>query len=105
MGKKILVNNPLLDNSDNAEEEEPVLTKEEIETIKEAQGGSIEDFTTMTFKVRKTTLKTLRDYAFTNRLKIKQALDEILTKYFESIDTSKLMEYPEMPKQTRRKRG
>ena len=98
MAKK-LGNNPLF----AVEEEEPVFTPEEEEEILEASAAP-EVFTTMSFKIRKKHLKTLRDYAYTNRLEIKEALDKILTDFFNSIDTSALLDFPDRPKKTR-KRG
>lgn len=96
---KALGNNPLLKKV-----EEPVLTDKEVSELK-AQISDVDDFTTMSFKIRKTYLKKLRDYAFTNRLEIKEALDDILGDFLDRIDDAELMEYPEKPKKTRRKRG
>jgi len=98
---KILGNNPLLKSEHKVDE--AGFTEKDVATIKAAQ-SDVDDFTTMSFKVRKTHLKKLRDYAFTNRLEIKEALDEILGDFLGSIDDSELMEYPEKPKKTR-KRG
>lgn len=97
---KILGNNPLLREE---KKEEPVLSERDVETIIRER-SDVEEFTTMSFKIRKTHLKKLRDYAFTNRLEIKEALDEALAQYLDPIDDSSLMEYPEKPKKTR-KRG
>lgn len=97
---KILGNNPLLREE---KKEEPVLSEKDVETIIRER-SDVEEFTTMSFKIRKTHLKKLRDYAFTNRLEIKEALDEALAQYLDPIDDSSLMEYPEKPKKTR-KRG
>ena len=99
---RTLGNNPLL-RPDPARSEEPVLSEREIEMIRAAQ-SDVDEFTTASFKVRKTHLKKLRDYAFTNRLEIKEALDQILGDFLDTIDDSELMEYPEKPKKTR-KRG
>lgn len=98
---RILGKNPMLREE---AQEEPVLTPKDVETIKAAT-SDVEEFTTMSFKIRKTYLKKLRDYAFTNRLEIKEALDEALAQYLDPIDESTLMEYPEKPKKTRKKRG
>ena len=95
---KALGNNPLM-----KKKEEPVLSEKDVETIIKERSDA-EEFTTMSFKIRKTYLKKLRDYAFTNRLEIKEALDEALAQYLDPIDDSSLMEYPEKPKKTR-KRG
>ena len=97
---RALGNNPLLRPE---RVEEPALSEREVQTIRSAQ-SDVDEFTTMSFKVRKTYLKKLRDYAFTNRLEIKEALDEALAQYLGDIDESTLMEYPEKPKKTR-KRG
>jgi len=97
---RILGKNPMLRKE---AQEEPVLTPKDVETIKAAT-SDVEEFTTMSFKIRKTHLKKLRDYAFTNRLEQKEALDQILGDFLATIDDSELMEYPEKPKKTR-KRG
>jgi len=92
---KALGNNPLFRS-------EPV-----VENKEEAQIGEpevVDDFITMSFKVRRSHCKTLRNYAYTNRLEIKEALDQILTDFFDSIDLSSLLDFPEKPKKTR-KRG
>ena len=100
MTKKALGNNPLLAPE---VDDTPTLTAEELEQAKYIEGVA-DDFTTMSFKVRKTHLKTLRDYAYTNRLEIKEALDQALEACFASIDTSALIESPDKPKKPR-KRG
>ena len=96
-----LGNNPLLRKDKTAEK--PVLTEEQVQQLKH-EISDVDDFTTMSFKVRKAHLKKLRDYAFTNRLEIKEALDEALEKFLSGIDESTLMEYPEKPKKTRRRK-
>lgn len=95
---KALGNNPLL------RQEEPVLTEEDVETII-SERSDAEAFETASFKVRKTYLKKLRDYAFTNRLEFKEAIDQILGDFLNQIDDSTLLEYPQKPKKTRKKRG
>ena len=97
---KILGNNPLFKQET---QEEPVLSEKDVATIRATQSDA-DDFTTASFKVRKTYLKKLRDYAFTNRLEQKEALDQILGSFLDAIDDGSLMEYPEKPKKTR-KRG
>ncbi len=97
---KILGNNPLFKQE---VQEEPVLSEKDVATIRATQTDA-DDFTTASFKVRKTYLKKLRDYAFTNRLEQKEALDQILGSFLDAIDDGSLMEYPEKPKKTR-KRG
>lgn len=97
LGKNPLLNTPPI-------QEEPVLTENDIAIIRAAQ-SDVDDFTTASFKIRKEYLKKLRDYAFTNRLEQKEALDQILGAFLDQIDDGDLMEYPEKPKKTRRKRG
>jgi len=101
---KVIKSNPLKKNSLMMKEEDPVLTEQDVETIRHAV-SDVDDFTTGSFKIRKTHLKKLRDYAFTNRLEQKEALDYILGEFLDQIDDSELMEYPEKPRKTRRKRG
>ena len=93
---KALGNKPLFDD-------DPVLTEEEIAAIRQAT-SDVDEFTTASFKVRKTYVKKLRDYAFTNRLEQKEALDQILGAFLSTIDDSTLIEYPEKPKKTRKRR-
>lgn len=87
---KALGKNPLL-------QEEPVLSEKDIETIKRAR-SNVEDFTTMSFKVRKTYLKKLRDYAYTNRIEIKEALDMALKEFLDKVPDDELLEYKEKPR-------
>ena len=96
---KSLGNNPLFAK----EESDALLTAEELEQARYIEGVA-EDFTTMSFKIRKTHLKTLRDYAYTNRVEIKEALDTALETFFSTIDKTELLESPEKPKKLR-KRG
>ena len=98
---KILGNNPLL--REEPKVDEAGFTEKDLQTIRATQTDA-DDFTTASFKIRKTYLKKLRDYAFTNRLEQKEALDQILGEFLDQIDDSALMEYPEKPKKTR-KRG
>ena len=97
---KLFSNNPLFSKEPV---EEPVLTDQDVETIKAAV-SDVDEFTTMSFKIRKTYLKKLKDYAFTNRLEQKEALDQILGAFLDTINEADLMEYPEKPKKNR-KRG
>jgi len=97
---KVLSNNPFFQKDEEPEEE--VLTPEEVEIIKESL-KPVDDFMTMSFKVRKDYVKLLRDYAYTNRLEIKEALDDALKTFFETVDTSSLLEYPEKPRKPRRR--
>ena len=96
MASKALGNNPLFKKSEPTTEQ--VFTAEEV-----AQIEDIEEFETMSFRVRRGYIKLLRDYAYTNRLEIKEALDEILTGFFENIDKSTLLESPDKPKKSRKK--
>lgn len=98
---KALGNNPLLKAEPQVDE--AGFTEKDLQTIRDSQTDA-DYFTTASFKIRKTYLKKLRDYAFTNRLEQKEALDQILGEFLDQIDDSALMEYPEKPKKTR-KRG
>lgn len=90
---KILGKNPLM-------KEDPVLSDNDVATIRAAV-SDVDEFTTASFKIRKTYLKKLRDYAYTNRLEQKQALDQILGEFLNAIDDSTLLEYLEKPKKPR----
>jgi len=91
---KALGNNPLFRS-------EPVVEREEAAQIVEPE--VVEEFETMSFRVRKSHIRNLRRYAYTNRLEIKEALDEILTGFFDNIDLSELLDIPDRPKKTRKK--
>lgn len=82
-------------------EREPLFTQEDIEAIKAAQIEE-DEFTVMTFRIRKTYLKKLRDFAYTNRLEIREALDDALGAFLNPIDDSDLLEYREKKKRARR---
>lgn len=95
---KALGKNPLFKS-------EPVVEQEDVTQIGEPEKTEEpDDFITMSFKVRRSYVHNLRNYAYTNRLEIKEALDEILTKFFDSIDLSELLDFPDRPRKTR-KRG
>ncbi len=94
---KALGNNPLLQKVEETNE----LSEKDIQTIIRERSDR-EQFVTASFRIRKTYLKKLRDYAYTNRLEQKEALDLILEEFLSKIDDSTLMEYLEKP---RRKRG
>ncbi len=98
---KALGKNPLFQSS--PVDDEPVLTEEEVAAIRAAQ-SDVDEFTTMSFKVRKTHLKKLRDYAYTNRIEIKEALDDALAQFLDNIDDTGLIEAPEKTRKPR-KRG
>lgn len=91
---KALGKNPLFKS-------EPVVEPEDAAQIVEPE--AVEEFETMSFRVRKSHIKNLRRYAYTNRLEIKEALDEILTGFFDNIDLSELLDIPDRPKKTRKK--
>ena len=77
---KILGNNPLLKAEPRVDE--AGFTEKDLQTIRASQTDA-DDFTTASFKIRKTYLKKLRDYAFTNRLEQKEALDQILGDFLD----------------------
>lgn len=100
--KSILSGNPLL----RGKQSEPEITTPEAPEAVEAEDiDDVDAFTTMTFKTRKTHLQKLRNYAFTNRLELKEALDQILSEFLDKIDDATLLEYPTKPKKTRRRRS
>lgn len=92
---KTLGKNPLFATEPAVEETAPATQIEETEEL--------DEYMTMSFKVRRSLCKKLRDYAYTNRLEIQGALDEILTGFFDNIDLSTLLEAPEKTKKSRKK--
>jgi len=100
--KSILSGNPLL----KGKQSEPISAPVEApESDNDDDLDDVDAFTTMTFKTRKTYLQKLRNYAFTNRLELKEALDQILGEFLDKIDDSTLLEYPTKPRKTRRRRS
>ena len=93
---KLLKNNPLMQS-------EPEITAPEA--VEAEDIDDVDAFCTMTFKTRKTYLQKLRNYAFTNRMELKEALDKILGEFLDQIDDSTLLEYPTKPRKTRRRRS
>jgi len=89
---KALGNNPLL-------REEPVLTEKDVETIKEAQ----KEFVNVTFKVRRSYINKLRDYAYTERIEQKEIIDELLGNFLSTINDEDLLDH--RPPKDRKKRG
>lgn len=83
---------------------EKVFTPEQVAAIRAEQlkDSVTHDWTTATFKVRKDNMKKLRDYAYTERIEIKEALDQALEAFLA--DKTDLLEAPEKPITTR-KRG
>jgi len=51
-----------------------------------AQDGLTEEWTRSTFIMRVSTLQKLKDYAYTNRIRYKDALDAILTEFLDKQD-------------------
>lgn len=88
MAKFNLENNPLF----SPQEEKPVLSEKDVKAIKEAQpktgagrpkNSDADDFQRMTFIVRKEHLEKLRDYAYTERIDLKIALDQALESFLK----------------------
>ena len=75
-------------------ENNPLFNSQEAEQIKATQPKPIgagrpknadaDDFQRMTFIVRKEYLKKLRDYAYTERIDVKEALDQALEKFLKN---------------------
>lgn len=94
----------------------PLFSNDDIDLIKQAEkqiprtttrvyttDPTLEDYTRMTFIVKKELLDKLRDYAYTERLDLKQAINIALESFLN--DKNDLLKAPEKPKQTRTKRG
>ena len=89
--KKLLKDNPVLQKTKSESE----FTVDVVKGIKDSWDTSY--FEVMSTLIRKTYKKLLRDYAYTNRLTIKEALDKILCEFFNGIDKDKLIERLEIP--------
>lgn len=88
--------NPLAKNA--------LFTQEEVETIKQANADpTLDDYTRMTFIVKKELLEKLRDYAYTERIDLKEAINRSLDSFLK--DKKDLLKAPERPRQTRTKKG
>lgn len=92
--KNILQGNPLFDTVEEKPTAAPAdqsaeTTKkgrprnEELVRDNSAQAGLPEDYTRASFIMKVSALNDLKDYAYTKRMSIKDALTEILEGYFE----------------------
>lgn len=50
------------------------------------QDGLTQDYTRATFILKVETLNALKDYAYTNRITIKDAVEEIISAFFDNYD-------------------
>jgi len=82
----------------------PLFSEEDIKTIKKATADpTLDEYTRMTFIVKKELLDKLRDYAYTERVDLKQAINTALEVFLT--DKTDLLKAPERPRQTRTKKG
>lgn len=87
--KNFLESNPLF--TDTAAAEEPTTEtrgkgrprKNDLVRDNSAQEGLTEDYTRATFILRVDQLNELKDYAYTHRITIKEALETVIAKYME----------------------
>lgn len=77
MAKFSLENNPLF----NSQEEAAIKA---TQTVGRPKNADADDFQRMTFIVRKEHLKKLRDYAYTERIDVKEALDQALAQFLKN---------------------
>lgn len=104
--KKAMGSNPLFKRHETTEKKEKVeaLTADEAKEVKqildEVQGQS----DVMTFRIRKEMLKKLRDYAYTERISIKDALDEALEAFFKNYG-KELLEAPTKERKSRKEKN
>ena len=78
-----------------------ILTAEEKSEIKRTKSNS-DDFQTASVRIRKSYYKKIKDYAYTNRMEIKEVIDTALKQFLSNVDDSELLEAPE--KKTKRKK-
>lgn len=82
----------------------PLFSNDDIKTIKQANTDpTLDEYTRMTFIVKKELLDKLRDYAYTERIDLKEAINTALDSFLKN--KKDLLKAPERPKQTRTKRG
>jgi len=80
--------------------DDPLFNAEEVAKIKKANADpTLDDYTRMTFIVRKDLLEKLRDYAYTERIDQKEAINRALEHFLKN--KKDLLEAPKKPKQTR----
>lgn len=82
--KSVLQNNPLFNTAVEADQEAPKMgrpRKSDLVRDNSVQAGLTEDLTRATFILKVDTLNDLKDYAYTKRITIKEALDEIITDF------------------------
>lgn len=58
---------------------------------KTARDGLPADWTRATFIIQIDQLEMLKDYAYTERITLKEALDQALDRFFEDVDMEKLL--------------
>lgn len=96
MAKFNLENNPLF----SAQEEQAIKATQKTGAGR-PKNADADDFQRATFIVRKEYLEKLKDYAYTERVDIKEALDQALEKFLKN--KKDLLKAPEKPKQTHKK--
>lgn len=67
--------------------------KEDLIREKGSQQGLTEEWTRATFIIKVETLEILKDYAYTERLKMKEVIQEALDQFIEGIDTDSLLKH------------
>ena len=94
MAKKVGINNPLFNTEPQQEAQEveqatPQKNKTgrprntDIVRDNSVQAGLTEEFTRATFIMKVETLDALKDYAFTKRISIKEAITDIIDSFIE----------------------
>lgn len=84
--KNFLENNPLFSEAEEQQTEtrgKGRPRKDDIVRDNAAQEGLTADYTRATFILRVETLNALKDYAYTNRITIKEALEAAVGKFIE----------------------
>lgn len=98
-----LGNNPLLSANFDVDAEREHLgvdatkigrkRKESLIREKGSQQGLTEEWTRATFIIKVETLEILKDYAYTERLKMKEVVQKALDQFIEGIDTENLLKH------------
>lgn len=89
MAKKLGINNPLFDNAEESSEPKKPGRKRNEALVREGvQNGLTEDLTRATFILKVDTLDKLKDYAYTKRITIKDAINEVIENFIKEYEAN-----------------
>lgn len=88
MAKKLGINNPLFENVEENKEPKKVGRKRNEALVRDnaVQNGLTEDLTRATFILKVDNLNKLKDYAYTKRITIKDAINEAIESFINDYE-------------------